>query len=105
MAESRQPKPERAFEGAPPVSALPVTRRKVVRVWYEDDSFVVVNPNRPRLLFNFEAEHHKEAPETVAENMWLIWHALARPEGSLEAWVETVAEIEWLEVERGKALS
>ena len=102
MAVSRQPKPE---PSPVPELAEPVTKRRVVRVWYEDDTSVIVNPNRPKLLFNFEAEHHKEAPETVAENMWLIWHALGRPAAGFDEWVETVAEVEWLEVERGKALS
>ena len=101
MAQSRQPRPE----PAPTQTAAPATKRRVVRIWYDDDTSVTVNPNRPRLLTNFEAEHGKEAPETVAENMWLLWYALGRPDGSLDEWIDRVEEIEWLEVERGKALS
>ena len=100
MAVSRQPKPA---ETAP--TAVPETKRRVVRVWYEDNTFDVVNPNRPKLLLVFEVEHGKETPETVRENMWLIWHALGRPAASLDDWIETVAEVEWLDVERGKAAS
>ena len=102
MATSRQPKPA---ETATETAAVPVTKRRVVRVWYEDETFDVVNPNRPKLLLVFELEHHKDTPETVRENMWLIWHALGRPGASLDDWIETVAEVEWLEVERGKAAS
>ncbi len=100
MAQSRQPRPQPA---AP--AALPATKRRVVRVWFDDENSVTVNPNRPNLLLNFEAEHGKETPETVRENLWLLWHALGRPGESLEAWIDTVDEVEWLEVERGKALS
>ncbi len=75
-----------------------------LRVWFEDGSCSeLINPNKPKLLTVFEAEHGRDTPETVAETMWLLWHALGRPGGDFDAWNDTVEELERVEWELGKA--
>ena len=99
MAVSKRPLPEDQTTATP---ALPVTKRSLIRVWFEDGSFKIINPSRPKLLLAFELEHNKPAPEGARENLWLVWHALGRPE-TLDDWIDTVDEFEWVDVERGKS--
>lgn len=79
----------------------PVTR---MRVWYVDGTYSeTFNPNRPALLIAFESEFNHPTPENAAETMWLAWHALGRPGPDVDAWVETVEDLQDFEGELGKA--
>lgn len=98
MAQSNRPLPPPA-ESAP---VLPETKRSLIRVWFADGTFKIINPNRPRLLLVFELEFSRPAPDSARENLWIVWHALGRP-GDFEDWIDTVDEFEWIQVERGKA--
>lgn len=74
-----------------------------LRVWFEDGtSSPLINPNKPKLLTVFEAEHGRDTPETVTETMWLVWHALGRP-GDFDTWNDSVEDLERVEWELGKA--
>lgn len=75
-----------------------------MQVWYADGtSSSVINPNKPALLLVFEQEFGKDTPETYREMYWLAWHALGRPEGTLDAWIETVEDLDRFEMPLGKA--
>ena len=83
----------------------PSTARRA-RVWYEDGaSSPIINPSKPALLTVFEAEWGHETPDGVTETMWHLWHALGRPGGSdgFDVWFGTVEDVEWIEMELGKA--
>lgn len=64
-------------------------------VHFEDGTSETFNPNRPRLLLDFEKEFGMTAPETQAQAAWMAHHAVAR-EVPFEKWVDTVEEIETL---------
>lgn len=85
-----------------PSTPAPSTARRV-RVWFDDGtSSPVVNPNKPALLTAFEAEFGHETPDGARETMWHLWHALGRP-GDFDLWFESVEDVEWIEMELGKA--
>ena len=75
-----------------------------IRVWYTDGTCSdVINPNKPALLLVFEQEFNKDIPESYPEMYWLTWHALGRPLGDLDTWLETVEDVDRFEMELGKA--
>lgn len=80
------------------------TSKRLVIV-YDDGRVERINPNRPKLLIAFEMEHGVQQPQTHAQIAWLAWHALGRPADSIDAWLDTVEEIDADEVEMGKAAS
>lgn len=112
MAQSNKPKP---VEAANPDQIEETPMRRLTRIHYNDNTFEVVNLNRPNLMVVFAAAHEGKAePETTTESLWLMWHALGRPvvgdvagkpeADQVEAWAATVEEIDHVFVERtGKA--
>lgn len=83
-------------------SAEPAPNKKQLVVYFDDGRVERVNPNRPRLQIAFEAEHDRAMDENYRDVCWICWHALGR-QGSFDEWVDTVDEIQPIEVGRGKA--
>ena len=75
-----------------------------LQVWYSDGTCSpVINPNKPAVMLVFEQEFGKDAPTTYSELYWVAWHALGRPGGTLDAWIDTVEDLDRFEMELGKA--
>lgn len=75
------------------------------RIWFEDDAEPrVLNLEKPAQLAMFTAAHQgKQAPDNMADFLWLAWQSLGRP-GVFEEWQDGVEELEAVKMERpGKA--
>jgi hypothetical protein len=68
--------------------------RLEVAVEYEGGERELVLASRPANLIAFADHFDKVAPESIGELVWLTWRALGEPGGSLEAWVETLLDID-----------
>ncbi len=84
----------------PQPTVEPRKKRRVI-VEFTDGRVEQFPPNNPRLLMAFEAEHGHTNPKGIQEVCWLAWHKLGRP-GDLEGFIDSVEEIDLVEVEAGK---
>lgn len=85
------------------VAPRPTTAPRM-RVWHQDGTVTQwINPNRPAILLVFEQEFGHDTPSSGPEYYWIVWHALGRPLGDMNAWIETVEDIERQDMELGKA--
>ena len=75
-----------------------------MQVWYTDGTCsAVINPNKPAVMLVFEQEFGKDMPETYSELYWVAWHALGRPDGDLDTWIQKVEDLDRFSMELGKA--
>lgn len=78
-----------------------MAERAKVRVEFDDGSSTEFNPNKPKLLLAMEREFGIQVPEKHEHICWLAWHALGRPDGDLDTWLDRVEYVE--EVSEGDA--
>lgn len=98
-ARARPRKPEPAGNGAEP------SLQPVQILYLDGSSDRLATLQSARVLLAIEAEGH-DGPQALRESfggsslktaLWMAWAHLGRPGKSFDAWIDTVADLRWLD--------